>query len=370
VTLNASSISGSSSPVEDVQIWFQNDSDDWNNASADYGTVDPGAIVVDALGDDNVTTVEVYVSAETSKESEDIRFTAENATTEELIGIIDVNVQAVAEGRVTGAAVISAGGDAFIGEDLSGEFVQDGGDLKSVQGLLNTNSAEQLEGEISRDQTVGVYTHNGSLDGTHRLNVRDATISTFDVENVNGADVAGGTLVNLNDSATTGFVNVTYNFNESEPVEVTVTDADGLDVTTEFITGATVDDAAVGGDSDKASFQIADDVSTGTYTVTVAGNDDLDFGDASVSATVEVVDDADVTVSLQPDEVVQGNSAQFSLSGGSEDDYHLVTIAAGDFRDIWSDEFDSEVMASAPRSSVTSPMSPTPATSTTRTPVG
>ncbi|MDR9394965.1 MAG: hypothetical protein RI571_11745, partial [Roseovarius sp.] len=35
-------------------------------------------------------------------------------------------------------------------------------------------------------------------------------------------------------------------------------------------------------------------------------------------------------------EAVQGNSVEFTLSGGEEGDYHLVAIARSEFRDIWS----------------------------------
>jgi major cell surface glycoprotein (TIGR04216 family) len=251
-------------------------------------------------------------------------------------------------GFVDGDTILAEGASVFRGEELRNASASTATDFSNAENsetnlttsLIHIETGEQLEGTIPQDATLGAYTETGDLDGYLRVDVRTATISEFAIENPNEADVSGGVLVNADDTAETGYVNATYNFNASEPLEVTVTDADGFDVTTEFIQGSTVDDETRDGLAvDEASFRIADDVDTGTYTVTVAGSDDLDFGDATQSATIEIVDSADVSVSLQPEEVVQGNSVQFTLTGGTEGDYHLVTIADDDFRSVWDDDF-------------------------------
>ncbi|MDR9382711.1 MAG: hypothetical protein RI560_13710, partial [Natronomonas sp.] len=216
------------------------------------------------------------------------------------------------QGFVNGDTILAEGASVFRGEELRNASASTkpaanaatNGDTNLTTSLIHIETGEQLEGTIPQDATLRAYTSDGNVDGANRVNLRQAIINDFDVENPNGAAVSGGTLVNDGTSPNIGFVNATYNFNESEPLEVTVTDADGLDVTSEIVTGTNPDTSPSSGTA-TITFD-SDNVDTGEYTFTVEGEDELDFGAATQSTTVTVSDSLTPELELASTSVVQG----------------------------------------------------------------
>ncbi|WP_121922192.1 HVO_2072 family ArtA-dependent S-layer glycoprotein, partial [Haloplanus aerogenes] len=74
------------------------------------------------------------------------------------------------------------------------------------------------------------------------------------------------------------------------------------------------------------------DLNTGTFTITLAGTDDLDFGEASQSTTVTVTGDDDVSLDLDSSRVTRGEDVTFRIRGSNAGDFHVVTIESDEFR--------------------------------------
>jgi major cell surface glycoprotein (TIGR04216 family) len=221
--------------------------------------------------------------------------------------------------------VVGNGDTLFQGEDDF--FITDGagGELNpgDFERSAGDNAGVPLQEPIPADQATGSY-NNGA--GTS-LTVQTARVSSFDINNDNGADVADGTISNSNSFAT---VVAEYNFETSEALEVTVEDESGLDVTGQALAGASDTNA-----TSPAIFDIdLSELESGEeYTVTVAGSDDLDFGAAEQSATFEISAQDDATLELDQDTATQGENVRFEIEGSDEEDIHPVRIDAGDIRD-------------------------------------
>ena len=122
----------------------------------------------------------------------------------------------------------------------------------SVNGEVNVTSVESLTtdsgdvvltlegGNIPTDQQTGVYSSAaGGADGASDVSVivREPRVTNFDIDNSNGEDVAGGTLLNDESAA----VDVEANYLAAENLSISVEDATGVDVTNEWFTNTSVD---------------------------------------------------------------------------------------------------------------------------------
>ena len=217
------------------------------------------------------------------------------------------------------------------------------------------NEGVPLSIPVPQDQTTGSYlAPSSALPGSSDISITVAspTISTFDVQNEPlgtsagvgaGSDVNGGTLVADGSGA---HVEVNYNFEEAESVELTVEDENGVDVTNEILAGS-ADAVADGTDTsgnDVTPVGIDLDptgLDEGEYTFSISGTEDLDFGDATQSTTVQIVTEETANLDLSSDEVVQGENIDFTIDGTSEGNFHGIFIDSQDFRDgITADEAD------------------------------
>ena len=209
------------------------------------------------------------------------------------------------------------------------------------------NAGVPLSIPVDTDQTTGTY-ETASSGST--VTVASPSISTFDVQNEPlsagvgaGSDVNGGTLVADGSGA---HVEVNYNFEEAESVELTVEDENGVDVTNEILAGS-ADAVADGTDTsgnDVTPVGIDLDptgLDEGEYTFSISGTEDLDFGDATQSTTVQIVTEETANLDLSSDEVVQGENVDFTIDGTSEGNFHGIFIDSQDFNDgITADEAD------------------------------
>jgi major cell surface glycoprotein (TIGR04216 family) len=226
-----------------------------------------------------------------------------------------------------GAGVILEGAIVFQGED----DIEFGGNLSSsLTGVSGDAEGQVLSPPIPTDQQVGIYSNDGQPDSPS-VTVDRPRITTFDVNNQNNEDISGGSVSRNNADELTVVAN--YNYNEAEDLELTVEDEDGLDITSDVADQTTANAA---GD---VEFPIdLSDESAGTYTITVAGVDNLDFGAASQSTTVEVTADDQIGIEVANDTVTQGDNVRYEVTAGVAGDLHLVQIDASDFRDDRSAE--------------------------------
>jgi major cell surface glycoprotein (TIGR04216 family) len=220
-----------------------------------------------------------------------------------------------------GEGVVYDGATVYQGE----EDINFAGTLsQTLTGVSGDAEGQVLEPPIPQDQTVGRYSTDGQS-GSPGVTVQTPRVTSFDVNNVNGEDIAGGSVGKINADLT---VVADYNYNNAEDLEITVEEEGGLDITDDVVNQST--DNAAG-----EVFYSVDltEQDAGTYTISVAGSDDLDFGQASQSTTVEVTSQDNVGIEVGSDTVTQGDNVQFDVTGGIAGDLHLVQISSNDFRE-------------------------------------
>jgi len=214
---------------------------------------------------------------------------------------------------------VSADATIFQGED---NITFNSTDFGSQQLVGQSGNAEGLilTSPIPETQTPGTYGAGGN-----NTTVVEPKITDFDILNEDGNDVSGSTLL-IPSSSTNEKVVVDYNFGAAEDIELTVTDADGLDVTSEWTSSpknATDGTAQITFDSTN--------VDTGVYTFEVAGAGDLDFGDATQTTTITVIDEESASITAGTANIVTGEDLTFTVTGLSEDEYVGVYVKSGDF---------------------------------------
>ncbi len=249
-----------------------------------------------------------------------------------------------------GATVFQGESDVFLGDSFDGTPTKDAGNDEGVP--LETPN-------IPQSQSTGSYTD----DSGNSVTVQTPRVTTLDVLNSNLNDIAGGSVAEgtspSSDSDGSGAGNLTvigaWNYQNAEDLELTVEDDSGLDVTGDVVddnvnpsnspirsagdrgTEYTTDDGSDrGGDISDNEVAYPIDLAntgTGTYTISLAGTDDLGFGEASQSTTITVTGDDDANLVLDSDEVTRGEDVRFEIQGSDAGDTHTVIIESDDFRD-------------------------------------
>lgn len=140
---------------------------------------------------------------------------------------------------------------------------------------------------IPQDQTLGEYKNRAGFSVT----VTTPRITEFEINNDDGQDVSGGTLI-ANQNAT---VNIEFNFEDSEQINLIIESENGVDVTNEFSANTTINASVANNvpevDDTAGSVTIPIDpsnVDEGEYTFVAEGDDDLDFGQASEARLVTI----------------------------------------------------------------------------------
>ncbi|WP_425601752.1 HVO_2072 family ArtA-dependent S-layer glycoprotein [Haloplanus pelagicus] len=246
----------------------------------------------------------------------------------------------------TRANPASGGGDVYNGSTVfQGEegitFVDENGNtINSLTGTSGDAEGQTLTIPIDQDQATGQY-HNGDPDTPFRQGVYGVTvlrpdITNFEVLNSNREDIAGGSVPQGDSTTGAGNLTVvaTYNYEEAEDLELTVENDDGLDVTGDALTGGSTPIQQGYTNNGDVSWNVdLSDLNTGTFTMEIAGSDDLDFGSAAESTTVTVTGDDDVTLDLESDEVTRGEDVTYTIRGSNAGDTHVVAISEQEFRD-------------------------------------
>ncbi|MFD1632148.1 HVO_2072 family ArtA-dependent S-layer glycoprotein, partial [Haloplanus ruber] len=283
-------------------------------------------------------------------------------------GTGDFNTQD-GEGYIfAGATVFQGESDVFLGNQIS-----------NVQKVAGNDEGVPLETpNVPQSQSTGAYSTTGeptSNPGVYGVTVQTPRVTTLDVLNSNVEDISGGSVAegtspsSSSDGTRAGNLTVVgaWNYKSAENLELTVEDDSGLDVTGDVIddnvdyeddagNSVTLDnsDPAVrtandlskevvsAGGNDRGGSISANEVAypvdlantgTGTYTIELAGTDDLDFGEAAQTTTITVTGDDDANLNLDSDEVTRGEDVRFEIQGSDAGDQHVVIIDADDFRD-------------------------------------
>ncbi|ELY84536.1 HVO_2072 family ArtA-dependent S-layer glycoprotein [Natrinema altunense] len=219
---------------------------------------------------------------------------------------------------------VSPGDIVYQGEDdfeFSDDFTRD-----TLNGVENGGAeGEQLEPPVPDTQPTGTYGDgDGNTVTVTSPRVTDLTINNVyddgSVNAVDGSSISTGDADNMN-------VTVEYTFGDAEYIDISVEDESGTDITNQVIDDNTIEET--GG-------SVGLDLSTedaGEYTVTAQGAGNLDSGDAVETATVELRTDADLGLEVDTDSAVRGDNVEYTVSGGSDGDTHLVAIERSEFRD-------------------------------------
>ena len=193
----------------------------------------------------------------------------------------------------------------------SGDFVFQGESNINLEGNYTPDNLIQADGyslefPISEAQPPGIYR---SSDQEFELIVREARITDFELINGHNKDVSGS-VVRPGDTVE-GVVE--YNFGISESIKVQVRTRQGLDVTQELVEEA-------GQQGEEFVFELdTSDINPefSPFTVTVEGEDDLDFGDATQSTTL-AVRNFQPSITSDDRSVVQGEHMTYAISGAAE----------------------------------------------------
>ncbi|WP_089650318.1 HVO_2072 family ArtA-dependent S-layer glycoprotein, partial [Halobacterium hubeiense] len=297
-----------------------------SSSGVDAGTITVDGAVIDATAASAGASSDVTVTVDDSGANDDTTASttlSSAVTVAESTGPADGRSDSDGDGKYEtvgpNSVVYQGEGDLDFANDLS---------ASSFERASGSNEGVPLEMPIPSDQTTGTY-DGPSPFGNGGLTVSTPRVTTLEVQNNAGSDVSGGILNTNQDNAV---VEVEYNYDNAEDIELTVEDEDGLDVTDEIVDSA----ATRNGDGSIAINPSA--VDAGEYTFEVAGVDDLDFGDASESVSVTISSSQTASLSLAEDEVVQGANLQYTVENSPEGNFHAVTVDSSDFRDGVSTE--------------------------------
>ena len=303
----------------------------------------------DASDGAHTVTVEVEITHDTSgissESTETYTITDGAGTSGSPDATVDFNlIQPDRTAPGTGAGDVYDGAIVFQGEEGIRFVDSTGTEVDSLTGVSGDAEGQVLTAPISTEQTTGRYSENGTdqLAGQLDVTVDTARVTDFEVQNQNGEDIAGGSIGQDDANLAVG---ADYNFENAEPLEINVDEESGLSITDDVVGGSQAKNPLTNPDSpDRVSgFDVGYTVDlteqdAGTYTITVEGDDDLDFGQAESSTTVEVRSDDNIGIELDSDTVTQGDNVRFDVTGSIAGNYHLVQIDQSEFRSGVTDE--------------------------------
>ncbi|WP_299335211.1 HVO_2072 family ArtA-dependent S-layer glycoprotein [Haloplanus sp.] len=234
-----------------------------------------------------------------------------------------------------GTGVIFDGATVFQGE----QDIEFQGSTSSLTGTAGDSEGQTLQLPVSETETTGTYDGNGPTDGAggFEVTVLEPRITLFEVLNSNEEDIAGGSVPEgETDVSGSGDLTVDahYNYEQAEDLELTIENEDGLEVTGDALADRGAGNEIKSSTDGELEYELDfTGLGTGTYTIEVAGSDDLDFGSAIESTTVTVTGDDDITVDLDEDTATRGNDVTYTIRGSNAGATHVVLIDNDDFRD-------------------------------------
>ena len=205
-------------------------------------------------------------------------------------------------------------------------------DASDLEGTSGNREGTPLQMPIPEDEETGTYDTNGESDdpADFSTTVVEPRITTAEVQ-LEGDDIdqIAASRANNEDDRDFG-VQTEFNFEEAENVEITVEDPSGADITNAVL-DESEDDAIV--EQDGLLRLDMSDEDAGEYTVIFEGDDDLDFDGVIEEYTFELTNEDTLSIDTAEDSVTRGDDLDYTISGGTNGDYHLVQISSDDFRD-------------------------------------
>jgi major cell surface glycoprotein (TIGR04216 family) len=210
-------------------------------------------------------------------------------------------------------------------DDLT--FIDEGGSTvepSDLEGTSGDREGSPLPQEITEDTETGTYAENP--DGTgFTVTVVDPTISTAEVQLTSSEDDVSQV---GSDNAGNLQVAAEWNFNEAEDIAVTVEDPSGSDITDEVMSNSVLSGSGEQTESLDLSTEDA-----GEYTVIFEGDREMDDSFVVQEHTIEITSQTSLSIDTAEDSVSQGSNMDYTVSGGTSGNFHMVTIEDGDFRD-------------------------------------
>lgn len=211
-------------------------------------------------------------------------------------------------------------------DDLT--FVDNDGTEISRESLIKVGGEKSglaLEAEVDTEETSlpGTYAENqGRGSGNFEITLQESRVTTAELQ-LNGDEVTRIPSGRLGDAVPT--VTATWNFPEAEHLEIEITNPDGDDVTDEVLNGSAIFDAQSGTDSIRVELE---GEQPGTYTINFKGADSI--GGPSYDFTL--LESESVAIETASANITRGEYAEFTITDGLNQEYHIVTIDRREFR--------------------------------------
>ena len=212
-------------------------------------------------------------------------------------------------------------------DDLT--FIEDDGSTvepSDLEGTSGDREGSPLPQEITDDTETGTYAEDPNNPGSSfSVTVVDPTISTAEVQLTSSGDDVSQV---GSDNAGNLQVAAEWNFNEAEDIAVTVEDPSGSDITDEVMSNSVLSGSGEQTESLDLSTEDA-----GEYTVIFEGDREMDDSFVAQEHTIEITSQTSLSIDTAEDSVSQGSNMDYTVSGGTSGNFHMVTIEDGDFRD-------------------------------------
>ena len=243
-------------------------------------------------------------------------------------------------------------------------------DASQLIGVAGNAEGQPLQSPIPTDQPPGQYAINGQAQEAG-VTVQTPRVTDLNIRNERGIDVEGSTV--QEDEVL--LIEADWNYQNSEDLELIVRDENGNEVTgsvlgdsdqlseqqRQRLTGPyAANPAAVGnpgqrgtgtgvvylqgigqfnqsqlnGSTLDTAYWALDvsDLDAGSYTVTVQGWDNLDFGPATSTTSISVTTEDNVQLDLDLDSVTRGQNVGYTIRGSTAGAEHYVAIERDEFR--------------------------------------
>ncbi|WP_424014190.1 HVO_2072 family ArtA-dependent S-layer glycoprotein [Halorubrum xinjiangense] len=342
---------------DDSTITFEDQQIDDGTVSVDTDIAgSPGDVVLTET-DSDLTVVDVVEGVETGEQTTSLSVesggeyqahvfddaslsagdSADSASTGPVVSSDSAQVQP--ESRSPGTLTAYNNTQVFQGEeDIS--FVDSDGsgvDVGDLEGTSGNREGTPLQMPIPENEETGTYSTAGANynGNSFAVSVVEPRINTAEVQ-LNENDVSQ---ISSSRAVTDGSRNfevyAEWNFANAENLSVEVQDPSGADITDEVME----DGSTLVADDGSARLDI--DLSTedsGEYTVIFEGAESIDQDSVIEEYTIETTSQDSISLETAEDSVTRGDNLDYTVSGGTNADYHTVTIDASDFRDDLSVE--------------------------------
>lgn len=230
----------------------------------------------------------------------------------------------------TSSGEVGPGATIFQGEgDIT--LVAANGSEVNPQKFERTNgphAGTTLELPVPETQPTGTYAHVNN--SSHTLTVQRPRIERLELIDEEGNDLSGGSIdpVLTNNLA----IKAEYNFEEVEPLNITVTKSSSVDDSSEVVTSDVLAEKSVQATS-TGELSVAmneREIQRKEHYVSVEGDKDLNFGPASNHISFDMLHYHPAQLEIETERVVQGETVNLGVQRSTEGARYLVAVEAND----------------------------------------